>query len=120
MTTTEQTPSQYDVVFMTTKFSSLNEAQQKAPTQMSTHLERSQEFHVAGALLMAGAFLDQPEEPVCTMAVLPHVQPHRTMPAATRSSRLTRSMSGRFVNGRTCSPDGNRQRRDTSTRAERW
>lgn len=70
MTTTEQTPSQYDVVFMTTKFSSLDEAQQKAPTQMSTHLERSQEFHVAGALLMAGAFLDQPEEPVCTMAVL--------------------------------------------------
>jgi uncharacterized protein len=68
--TQPEKPSRYYVVFMTTTFGSLAEARQQAPTQMSAHLARSRQLHAEGALLMAGAFLDQPEQPVRTMGVL--------------------------------------------------
>lgn len=54
---------------MTTEFASLAEVQQKAPNQLAAHLMRSRELQEEGSLLMAGAFLDRPEEPVCTMGV---------------------------------------------------
>lgn len=61
--------SSYFVVFMTTTFASLDEVRQHAAQDMAAHLARSRELHEAGELLMAGAFLDQPDEPVRTMGV---------------------------------------------------
>jgi uncharacterized protein YciI len=61
---------QYYVVFMTTQFTSLDEARRVAPTEMAMHLANSRKLHDAGVLLMAGAFLDRPDEPVRTMGVL--------------------------------------------------
>jgi uncharacterized protein YciI len=37
---------------------------------MAAHLARSRQLHGDGVLLMAGAFLDHPDEPVRTMGVL--------------------------------------------------
>ena len=65
-----QSPSQYFVVLMTTTFASLDEVRRKAPAQMAAHLARSRELHADGVLLMAGAFLDQQDQPVQTMGVL--------------------------------------------------
>lgn len=55
---------------MTTQFASLGEAQRDASIQLAAHLERSRQLHAEGLLLMAGAFLDQPDTPVRTMGVL--------------------------------------------------
>lgn len=55
----------YFVVFMTTKFRSLAEAAERAPSAMSAHLARSQFLHAEGSLLMAGAFPDQPDQGRC-------------------------------------------------------
>ena len=55
---------------MTTSFASLDDARRVAPTQMAAHLARSRELHAEGTLLMAGAFLDEPDQPVRTMGVL--------------------------------------------------
>ena len=63
-------PSSYFVVFMTTSFTSMDEVRQIAPTELAAHLSRSHQLHEAGRLIMAGAFLDQPGEPVRTMGVL--------------------------------------------------
>jgi uncharacterized protein YciI len=60
----------YYVVFFITKYASLQEAKQKASEEMTAHLVRSKQFHEQGKLLLSGAFLDNPEEPVSTMAVL--------------------------------------------------
>jgi uncharacterized protein YciI len=60
----------FHVVFFTTRFGSLAEAQQQAPDHMATHIQNSKHLHEQGRLLMAGAFLDQPDEPLRTMAVL--------------------------------------------------
>jgi uncharacterized protein YciI len=60
----------YYVVFMTTKFQSMAQVQSTAPAELASHLARSKQLHEAGVLLMAGAFLDHPEQPVQTMGVL--------------------------------------------------
>lgn len=70
MTSEVQAPAQYYVVFMTTRFSSLDAVRTTAAEQMAEHLARSRELHAQGVLLMAGAFLDRPDEPVQTMGVL--------------------------------------------------
>jgi uncharacterized protein len=62
--------SEYFVVMMQTKYASLEEAREKAPDEIAAHLARSQQWHEDGKLVMAGAFLDRPEEPVSTMGVL--------------------------------------------------
>ncbi len=67
-------PSQYYVVFFTTKFASLAQAQQQEPTLMAEHMSRTRQLHAQGDVLMAGAFLDNPDEPVRTMVVLPSRQ----------------------------------------------
>ena len=63
-------PSRYYVVFLTTSYRSLAEAQVDAGELIAAHVARSKELHKGGTLLMAGAFLDRPEEPPSTMAVL--------------------------------------------------
>ena len=60
----------YFVLFLTTAYRSLDEVRAKAPEVLAAHLARSQETQAQGTLLMAGAFLDRPDEPVSTMAVL--------------------------------------------------
>ena len=60
----------YFVVFVVTKYASFAQAQEQASADIAAHIARSRELHDAGALLMAGAFLDRPEEPLSTMAVL--------------------------------------------------
>jgi uncharacterized protein YciI len=70
MTISEPTQSRYYVVFMTTNFSSLADVQQEAPAQLAAHIARSAQLHADGVLLMAGAFLDPPDQPVHTMGVL--------------------------------------------------
>ena len=61
---------QYFVVFFQTKYASLAEVGEQAPDDLGAHIARSKQWHEDGKLLMAGAFLDRPEEPVSTMAVL--------------------------------------------------
>ena len=43
---------------------------EQAPDDLAAHIARSKQWHEQGRLLLAGAFLDRPEEPVSTMAVL--------------------------------------------------
>jgi uncharacterized protein YciI len=62
------------VVFLQTKYTSLDDAQRLAPEVLEGHLARSRQWHADGRLLMAGAFLDRPNEPVSTMAVLPTLE----------------------------------------------
>lgn len=69
MTEEKQQPVYY-VVFFVTKYQSLTEAMEKEPELISNHRIRSKKFHEEGKLLLAGAFLDRPEEPLSTMAVL--------------------------------------------------
>lgn len=58
------------VAFAETAFSSWAEVQQRAAQEVAEHIARSKHLHEAGTLLMSGAFLDRPDEPVRTMAVL--------------------------------------------------
>lgn len=62
--------AQYFVAFFQTRYASLAEVSEKAPDDIAAHIARSKQWHEEGRLLMAGAFLDRPEEPVSTMAVL--------------------------------------------------
>ena len=59
----------YYVVFFTTTYASFAEAQEQAPEDIAAHVARSREMHERGLVVMAGAFLDRPEEPLSTMAV---------------------------------------------------
>ena len=59
----------YYVVFVVTSYDSFADAMAKAPDMIASHVSRSQELHKSGTLLMAGAFLDNPQEPLSTMAV---------------------------------------------------
>jgi uncharacterized protein YciI len=60
----------YYVAFAETVFQSWADVQQHAPQAIAEHVARSRQLHADGAVLMAGAFLDRPDEPVTTMAVL--------------------------------------------------
>ncbi len=60
----------YYVVFCTTAYASFEAARAQAPALIAEHLAHSHAMHAAGVLVLAGAFLDRPEEPLSTMAVL--------------------------------------------------
>ncbi len=62
--------AKYYAVFAETTFTSWAEVQQRAAREMNQHIARSKQLHGEGKLLMAGAFMDRPEEPVTTMGVL--------------------------------------------------
>jgi uncharacterized protein YciI len=68
--TEEQQPPVYYVVFFVTKYQSFTEVMEKEPELIRNHRLRSKKFHEEGKLLLAGAFLDRPEEPLSTMVVL--------------------------------------------------
>jgi uncharacterized protein YciI len=61
--------SRYHVVFFTTTFKSFAEAQERAPEDIAAHVARSKRLHEQGVVVMAGAFLDRPDEPLSTMVV---------------------------------------------------
>jgi uncharacterized protein YciI len=63
-------PNVYYVVFCTTAYASFDDALAQDPATIAAHLARAQELHARGVLVPAGAFLDHPEEPLGTMAVL--------------------------------------------------
>jgi uncharacterized protein YciI len=49
---------------------SLEEAQRTAPEHKQAHLARTRPLNALGILVMAGAFLDRPVEPVRTLGFL--------------------------------------------------
>ncbi|HEY6284218.1 MAG TPA: hypothetical protein VIX20_01030 [Ktedonobacteraceae bacterium] len=76
----------YYAVFFETFYNSLEDAVSKAPDVLAAHRARSNELHADGTLLMAGALLNNPEEPLRTMTIAPHVKPPKSTPRAIRSS----------------------------------
>ena len=69
-TTRDRSAPPYFVAFLQTTYGSLDEVMANAPDDLAAHVARSKQWHDDGRLLMAGAFLDRPDEPVSTMAVL--------------------------------------------------
>ena len=66
----EDQPRVYAVVFCELKYRSFAEASAAAGHNIAAHIQRSKNLHAAGTLIMSGAFLDTPGEPLSTMAVL--------------------------------------------------
>jgi uncharacterized protein len=57
----------FHVVFLQTDYSSLDQVPRE---RLEEHVARSRRWHAEGRLLMAGALVDRPGEPIETMAVL--------------------------------------------------
>ena len=60
----------YYAVFVVTSFESFDDVMARSPDELAAHVARSKELHARGTLLMAGAFLNNPQESLSTMAVL--------------------------------------------------
>ncbi len=60
----------YYAVFVVTSYKSFDDVMARAPDDVAAHVAHSKELHARGTLLMGGAFLDNPQEPLSTMAVL--------------------------------------------------
>ena len=59
----------YYVVIVVTAYESFEDARARAADLIAEHIARSKELHAQGSLLMAGAFLNNPQESLSTMAV---------------------------------------------------
>ena len=59
----------YYALFCMTSFRSMDEARVTSPEALGAHIFRSKELHAKGKVLMAGAFLDETDEPLTTMAI---------------------------------------------------
>ena len=57
----------FHVVLLEVDYTSMEDVPREP---LAEHVARTKEWHVAGRLVMAGAFLDRPGEPMQTMAVL--------------------------------------------------
>lgn len=57
----------FHVVFLQVDYTSLDEVPREP---LEEHVTRSRRWHSDGRLLMAGAFVDRPGEPIQTMAVV--------------------------------------------------
>ncbi len=62
-------PEKYYVLFCVTAYNSIENAKLNAPAEIAAHITRSRELYARGKVLMAGAFLDTPGEPLTTMAI---------------------------------------------------
>ncbi len=60
----------YYVALFTINLKDIEEAKARAPEALAAHLARSRKLHEEGPLLLAGAFLHEPDQPLSTMAVL--------------------------------------------------
>lgn len=63
------TPAKYYVLFCLTSYKSVDEAKAKDPQSLAAHMVRSRELHAKGKVIMAGAFLDNLDGALSTMAV---------------------------------------------------
>ena len=79
----EQRPRYY-VVFAETAFNSWAEVRQNAPEELAQHIAWSKQLHEEGVLLMSGAFLDHPDDPVTTMGCWYHARRPKHTCAAIR------------------------------------
>jgi uncharacterized protein len=59
----------YYVIFVVTAYESFDDARARAADMIAAHIARSKDLHAQGKLLMAGAFLNNPQEPLSTMGV---------------------------------------------------
>lgn len=59
----------YFAVFVETTFTSFEDAASKASDLIAIHVANSKELHAQGKVLMSGAFLNTPNEPLRTMAI---------------------------------------------------
>jgi uncharacterized protein YciI len=57
----------FHVVLLEVDYTSMEDV---PPEPLAEHVARSKEWHAAGRLVMAGAFLDRPGEPIQTMGGL--------------------------------------------------
>lgn len=57
----------FHAVFLEVDYTSLEDVPRE---QLAEHMARSKQWHADGRLLMAGAFVDRPGEPIQTMAVV--------------------------------------------------
>jgi uncharacterized protein len=57
----------FQVVLLQVDYASLDDVPRD---RLEEHVARSRQWHAEGRLLMAGAFLDRPGEPIQTMAVV--------------------------------------------------
>jgi uncharacterized protein YciI len=62
--------SVFYVVNVVLSYKDFQEAKQDAPNDIAAHIAPSKELHEKGRLLMSGAFLNNPGQPLTTMAVL--------------------------------------------------
>jgi uncharacterized protein len=62
-------PGKHYVLFSVTSYKSVDEAKATDPQTLMAHMARSKELHAKGKVLMAGAFLDNNNEPLTTMGV---------------------------------------------------
>ena len=62
-------PSKYYVLFCVTKYRDFEQAKSEASETIRVHLARSNMLHKQGNPIMAGAFLNNPDEPLTTMSV---------------------------------------------------
>jgi hypothetical protein len=62
-------PGKYYVLFCITSYQSVDEVKTKDPQSLFAHMARSKELHSKGKVLMAGAFLDDSDEPLTTMGI---------------------------------------------------
>ena len=69
MFTFEKQPVYY-VAFFVISCPSIEEVRATAPDALAAHLQRSKQWQEQGKLFMAGAFLDNPDEPLMTMGIL--------------------------------------------------
>src|SRR5215831_19111615 len=60
----------YYVLMVVLAYESFEEAQASASELIAAHIARSKELHAQGTLLLSGAFLNTPQEPLTTMGVL--------------------------------------------------
>jgi uncharacterized protein YciI len=63
------TSGKYYVLLSQTSLSSVEEARFKDPQSLMAHMARSKDLHAQGKVMMAGAFVDNLEEKLSTMAV---------------------------------------------------
>jgi uncharacterized protein YciI len=107
------------VVFMTTRFRSLADVQQAAPEQLARHIRTSKRLHEQGRLLMAGAFLDQPDEPLRTMGVLTIYDDARQYAESDPLSKPDSWRTGTSANAPTSSAEFDQGRLGRSRRSRR-
>lgn len=62
-------PGKYYILFCVTSYRSVDEVKAKDPQSLFAHIARSKELHAKGKVFMAGAFLDQSDEPLTTMGI---------------------------------------------------